>query len=198
MPFVHKQYFVCPFPVHDSVVAMQVKKYGLKANCTTIKPFHKALEGVEANATLIIAGHGVEGGAEISNGLAKHQRLWLTAEGLAQLISKVWLLPKTHGKIRLLGCQCAGFASKVALALEGYDSVAVGGYVDDKNGDGFDEKTGRGSGFSQVDLSQYGLGIRLFTKQQILEKELDWIQWFNNKGKQVNKPDFPKTLKLTD
>ncbi len=197
MPDVHKQYFVCPFPSYDSVVGASVRKYGLKENCTSVTPFHRALEDVEREATLLIAGHGVEGGEEISNGKAPPERLSLTVAGLAQLISKVWKLPRTHVKIRMLGCECNGFARKLAEALEAYDDVAVGGYVDSVNGDAFDDTTGRGSMLSQVDFGE-PMGIRLFTKEQMASAGIERIQWFNNKGVKIDKPDFPKLIALRD
>lgn len=197
MPYVHKQYFICPFPVYDDVVRTQINKYTLKKNCTIVKSFHNALKNVEDDATLLIAGHGVEGGDEISNGLTDHRRLWLIPEGLAQLISKVWLLPTTHRKIRLLGCECSAFARKLALALEAYDNVAVGGYVDSMNYDGHDPKTGRGSNLTQIDFGP-PIGIRLFTKAQILSQNLERVEWYNNKGQKIAKPDLPKTVQIDD
>jgi hypothetical protein len=196
--YVHKQYFLCPFSTYDTVVGTQVAKYRLKTNCTTVRPFYESLNKVEDDATLIIAGHGVEGAEEISNGMKDASRLSYTAAGLAQLISKVWQLPTTHRKIRLLGCECADFAKKVAVALPTYDNVAVGGYIDEMNWDGYNAKTGRGSGILQIPPEKEGGTITLLSKEQMISGGMQRVKWYNNKGAEISKPDLQKTFLLQD
>jgi hypothetical protein len=194
MPQVHKQYFICPFDIWDAVVQQQVTKYTLKQNCIVVRPIHTALSTVEDEATLLIAGHGVEGGQEISNGLPGVSRRALNAGGLAQLISMVWLLPVTHSKIRLPGCELSVFVRDFAMALATYHQIAVSGYVESMNFDNYDKVTGRGSPLAQVDMSEIGQGTRLFTKEQIQHAGMEWSHWYNNQGNLINKPIFAKTL----
>jgi hypothetical protein len=195
MPYVHKQYFICPFPNYDTVVGAQVTKYRTKTNCTAVPPFHEALIKVEKDATLLIAGHGVEGGDEMSNGMTKPNRVSLNVLGLAQLISTVWKLPTTHCKIRLLGCECSGFARKLALALKDYDSVAVGGFIDNMNFDNFNKKNGRGSPLTQITVNET---IRLLSKEAQVKNGIARVYWYNNKGQAIDKPQFPKLIFVED
>lgn len=191
--FVRKQYLICPFTEYDDVVTTMLKKYELKVNCEILKTGNDILKNVEDDATLLIAGHGVESGREISNGL-KEGRQAMDVETLAAKIGLTWELPVTHIKIRLLGCECAGFACTLAKTLLGYESICVGGFIDSVIYDNYDEKTGRGSAMVLVEIEP-GV-VQPFSKEVLDKKGIKRVRWYNNKGEEIEKVNLKRTIKL--
>ncbi len=170
-----QQRFWCPFyPTEDAALKNGLAKYAEKKHCKVLAPLaENSLSDMTSDETLIIHGH------------SKADSLVLTesqgAQGKAITIPVAiqWLvyagLPKTHVKIRVLGCETRAFAEYLAYELGklGFDKIVVGGY---------NHKIFVGSGHRTL----------------VWDPKNDWpepnttnsgnVIWYDSKGKATTKP----------
>lgn len=173
-----QQYYLNPFQSrHDKGIQDTQIRYEAKPNCQVATL--QTLPYIEDTSTLLIDGHcssnqpGLASDGPGAQGQHNPEVIQLPA--LSNML--IVRLPKTHIKIRLLGCYggivMARFLA-IALGLNDFHQIAVGGYTESVFGN--DDPNGR----MKINLDR---GVVDNTHNSV------YVRWFNNHGQWIAKPN---------